>query len=244
MPSKLNLILLSKEDLIASGERAVITGRRHKHIREFLRPIAGSELCVGLINGKIGKGRVLAVDDRSAEMEVSFYKDPPRPVLGTLILAMPRPLVFNRLLGHITALGIKKIILLHSKRVEKSYWKSPVLKEEHIKVQLALGLEQAKDTIMPEVLCRMKFKPFVEDELPEIIKGTSAFVAHPEGATGVLPCGINGAFTLVIGPEGGFLPDEVSAFKQAGCKCVNLRDRILRVETAVVAALGRIIEEK
>ncbi len=237
----LNLILLSKEDLASPGKRAVITGRRYKHIREFLKPVIGSELCVGLVNGKIGKGRVVATDDRSVEMEVLLYKDPPESVPGTLILAMPRPLVFNRLLGHITALGIKKIILIHSKRVEKSYWKSPVLKEEHIRVQLTLGLEQAKDTIMPEVLCRMKFKSFVEDELPGIIKGTSAFVAHPEGATGILPCGVKGAFTLVIGPEGGFLPDEVLAFKQAGCKCVNLGDRILRVETAVVAALGRII---
>ena len=232
---------MSKEDFTISGKRAVITGRRHKHIREFLKPVAGNELCVGLINGKIGKGRVVATDDRSIEMEASFYKDPPRPVPGTLILAMPRPLVFNRLLGHITALGIKKIILVHSKRVEKSYWKSPVLKEENIKVQLVLGLEQAKDTIMPEVLCRMRFKPFVEDELPGIIKGTSAFVAHPEGVTGVLPCCVKGAFTLVIGPEGGFLPDEVWAFKRAGCKCVNLGGRILRVETAVVAALGRMI---
>jgi len=233
----LNLILLSKEDL--TGARVVITGRRHKHILEFLKPVAGSQLCVGLVNGKIGLGRVIAIDGRSVEMEVLFYKDPPRPVPGTLIIAMPRPLVFNRLLGHIAALGIKKIILIHSKRVEKSYWKSPVLKEENIKTQLTLGLEQAKDTIMPEVLRRMKFKPFAEDELPGIIKGTNAFIAHPESPADVLPRCVKGAFTLAIGPEGGFLPDEVLAFERAGCKCVNLGARILRVETAVVAALGR-----
>ena len=237
----MNLILLSKEDLTDSGKHAIITGRRYKHIQEFLTPPLGSELCVGLINGKIGKGRVVAIDDRSVEMEVSLHKDPPKPVPGTLILAMPRPIVFNRLLGSIAALGIKKILLIHSKRVEKSYWKSPVLKEENIRAQLILGLEQAKDTIMPEVQCRMKFKRFVEDELPGIIRSTSAFVAHPEDATGILPCGIKDAFTLVIGPEGGFLPDEVLAFMKCGCKCVNLGNRILRVETAVVAALGRMI---
>jgi len=237
----LNLILLSKEDFTLSPKRAVITGRRHKHILEFLKPVAGSELCVGLVNGKIGKGRIVTATDRSVEMEVSFYKDPPPPLEGTLILAMPRPIVFNRLLGHITALGIKKIIIIHSKRVEKSYWKSPVLKEENIRAQLALGLEQAKETIMPELSCRTRFRPFAEDELPGIIKGTRAFVAHPDGATRLLPCGVKGAFTLVIGPEGGFLPDEIAAFKRAGCKCVNLGDRILRVETAVVAALGRMI---
>jgi len=238
----LNLILLAEEDLTCSGQRAVITGRRFEHIREFLKPVAGSELCVGLVGGKIGVGRVIAVDDRSLEMEVALYKDPPSPVPGTLVLAMPRPIVFNRLLGHVTALGIKRIVLIHTKRVEKSYWQSPALKEENIKAQLALGLEQAKDTIMPEVLCRKRFRPFVEDDLPKIIKGARAFVAHPDGTTDLLPCGLKSAFTLVIGPEGGFLPDEVSAFNRAGCRCVNLGDRILRVETAVVAALGRLIK--
>lgn len=237
----MNLMLLPKEDLTGFGKRAVITGRRYKHILEVLKPSVGDELSVGIVGGKIGIGRVVEIGDRSVEMEISLHKEPPPPAHGTLILALPRPIVFNRLLGHITALGIKKIILIHSKRVEKSYWKSPVLKAENIKAQLILGLEQAKDTIMPEVLCRMKLKPFVEDELPGIIKGTNAFVAHPEETTGVLPSCGKGAFTLVIGPEGGFLPDEVSAFKRAGCICVNLGDRILRVETAVVAALGRLI---
>jgi len=236
----LNLILLSQEDLNASSSRAVITGRQYKHVREFLKPAIGSELCVGLENGKIGTGRVVAIDDGSIEMKLSLHEDPPPPVEGTLILAMPRPLVFNRLLGHVTALGIKSIILMHSKRVEKSYWNSPVLKEENVKAQLVLGLEQAKDTIVPGVSRRMRFKPFVEDELPDIVKGTSAFVAHPIDSTSPLPCDVKGAFTLVMGPEGGFLPLEVSALKRAGCKCVNLGSRILRVETAVVAALGRI----
>jgi RsmE family RNA methyltransferase len=237
----LNLILLSGEDIADSGKRAVITGRRYNHIKEFLKPDLGSELCVGMMGGKIGLGRVIAMDGKSVEMDISLKTDPPPPLPGTLILAMPRPIVFNRLLGSITALGIKKIILVHSNRVEKSYWKSPVLEDENIKAQLVLGLEQAKDTIMPEVSRRMRFKPFVEDELAEIVKGTSAFVAHPEGAESILPCGVKGAFTLVIGPEGGFLPDEISAFKRAGCRCVSLGERILRVETAVVAALGRMI---
>ena len=203
-------------------------------------PAVGDYLCVGMVGGKIGTGRVIALGDRSIEMELSLGQDPPHPTPGTLILAMPRPIVFNRLLGHITALGIKKIMLIHSKRVEKSYWKSPVLKEENVKAQFVLGLEQAKDTVMPELSCRMKFKPFVEDELPGIIKGTSAFVAHPEGDAEFLRCGIKGAFTLVIGPEGGFLPDEIEAFKRAECRCVSLGERILRVETAVISALSRL----
>lgn len=238
----MNLILLSKDDMDPSAKRAVVTGRRNKHIREFLKPVPGDELCVGLVNGRLGTGRVISTSDSSIEMEISLDRDPPAPVPGTLVLALPRPIVFNRLLCHVACLGIKKIVLINSKRVEKSYWHSPVLKEENIKEQLMLGLEQARDTVVPEVSRGMNFKKFIEDKLPEIIKGTRAFVAHPEGAAGMLPCGVKEKFTIVIGPEGGLLPDEIGAFKKAGCRCVSLGERILRVETAVVAALGRMLE--
>jgi len=145
----------------------------------------------------------------------------------------------NRLLSHVTALGIKKIILIQASRVEKSYWKSPVLKDENIKAQLILGLEQAKDTIAPEVLYRTKFKPFAEDELPRLIRGTCAFLADPE-AEDPAPCGNAVPATLVIGPEGGFIPYEVAALKASGCEGVHFGKRVLRVETAVIAAIARL----
>ncbi|MFA5145840.1 MAG: 16S rRNA (uracil(1498)-N(3))-methyltransferase [Candidatus Omnitrophota bacterium] len=235
----MNLILLSKDDFIDPGRRVRLTGRRHKHIREILKSSIGDELCVGLLGDRIGKGRVLAIDDKAVEMEISLETDPPRPVPITLVLALPRPIVLKRVLSHVTALGIKKIILIQTERVEKSYWNSPALKEESIRTQLMLGLEQAKDTIMPEVLCRTKFKPFAEDELPSLIRGTRAFLADPE-AEEAAPCGNATPATLVIGTEGGFLPNEAALLKRAGCESVRFGKRILRVETAVIAAIARL----
>jgi len=46
--------------------------------------------------------------------------------------------------------------------------------------------------------------------------------------------------TLVIGPEGGFIPAEVDLLSRSGCRPVNLGERILRVETAVAALTGRL----
>jgi RsmE family RNA methyltransferase len=43
-----------------------------------------------------------------------------------------------------------------------------------------------------------------------------------------------------LGPEGGFIPFEVEHLREAGATFVELGPRILRVETAVVAAVARL----
>ncbi|MDP8298553.1 MAG: 16S rRNA (uracil(1498)-N(3))-methyltransferase [Candidatus Tantalella remota] len=236
----MNLILLLKEDLIAGSDRVRLSGRRHKHIRDILKSSVGNDLCVGVEGGQIGKARLLAIDDKTVEMEVILEKDPPPPMPLTLILALPRPLVLRRVLLHATVLGIKKIILIHSERVQKSYWMSPALSDEKIREHLILGLEQAKDTVIPEILFRKGFKPFVEDELPEMTKGSRAFVAHTEGDSRA-PVKSDKPAILAIGPEGGFIPYEIEKLVKSGCKAVNFGERVMNVETAVVACVSKLM---
>ena len=235
----MNLILLHKDDFIATTGRVRLTGRRLKHVREVLRASINDELCVGLLNGNIGTGRVMVLDDAALEMDVRLEQAPPVPLPVTLILALPRPKVLRRVLRSAAALGVKRILLLNCFRVEKSFWQSPFLETETINEQLTLGLEQARDTILPGVVLCRQFKPFVEDELPGLIQNTTALVAHP---TAAVPCprALNKAATLIIGPEGGFIPYEIDKLTACGCSLVTLGERILNVETAVPALLSRL----
>lgn len=236
----MNLILLTEHDFTDQGRAHVrLMGRRLEHILGILKPSLGDELTVGLLGSKIGKGRVTAINDDAIEMDVSFFREPPAPGGVRLVLALPRPVVFKRILSHTASLGVKHITLVHSARVEKSYWKSPALKDDSIRDHLILGLEQAQDTILPKVTVRKDFRAFVRDELPGIISGAPAFVGHV-GSDAALPCDIAGRSTLVVGPEGGFVPHEVKMLEEAGCKPVSFGARILRVETAVIAALARL----
>lgn len=236
----MNLVLLTEEDFVDAGRsRARLTGRRFQHIFEVLKPSAGDELAVGLLGSRIGKGVVSSIGAGAVDMNVSLTSDPPAPKRVNLILALPRPIVLKRILAQAASLGVKHITLIHSNRVEKSYWKSPALKEDNIKDQLVLGLEQSGDTMLPDVSLKREFKRFVEDEMPAIIKGSRAFVAHP-GSRHALPCDPKGVATLVIGPEGGFIPSEIRLLEKTGCESVHLGQRILRVETAVIAALARL----
>ena len=235
----MNLILLNQDDFIGNTGVVCLQGRRLKHVLEVHRASVGDELCVGVLNGRIGIGKVVNLSQSVLEMEVRLERLPPAPLPITLILALPRPKVLRRVLRSISAMGVKRIILLNCSRVEKSYWQSPFLSAETVKQQLVLGLEQARDTVLPEVSLRPLFKPFIEDELPALIVGTYPLVAHPISS---IPCPrvVDRSVTLAIGPEGGFLPYEIEKLVAAGFTVVHAGERILSVETAVPVLISRL----
>jgi RsmE family RNA methyltransferase len=237
----MNLVLLEAADFTADN-RVCLTGRRFEHIKTVHKANPGDTLIVGLLNGNMGSGEITRLDDTEVHLKVSLDLPPPPPLPVILVLALPRPKVLRRLIKTVAELGIKKLYLVNSYRVEKSYWKSPALLDETIRENLVLGLEQAKDTMLPEVCLRPRFKPFVEDELPTIIGSSAALIAHPKTRT---PCPqpLNKPATVIIGPEGGFIPYEIERLEQAGGQAVQMGPRILRVETAVPALIGKLFSD-
>lgn len=233
----MNLILLYDKDLREEG-LAELRGRRLKHVLEVHRAAVGDRLRVGLLGGEMGNGEVQELTPEKLVLRLSFDQSPPPPLPVTLLLALPRPKMLKRILQCVTALGVKQIYLVNSYRVEKSFWGSPLLQPEKLRDHLILGLEQARDTILPEVHLKPRFKPFVEDELPALVKDKRALVAHPVAAQ-PCPALIGEATVLAIGPEGGFIPYEVEKLQEAGFEAISLGERILRVETAVPVLLSR-----
>jgi len=238
----MNLILLFPDDFTDSDSTTgtvTLSDRRFHHIRTVHQPEIGEMLKVGVLNGKRGLGKVVALTEQQIQLEVSLKAEPPSPLPMTLVLALPRPKMMKRTLQTIAAMGVKQIYLINSYRVDKSYWSSPLLQPEKIREQLLLGLEQAGDTVLPEVHLRKRFKPFVEDELPAIAANSRALVAHPYLAQ---PCPAAEATptTLAVGPEGGFIPYEVDKLKECGFAAIHIGERILRVENAVPVLLARL----
>jgi 16S rRNA (uracil1498-N3)-methyltransferase len=234
----MNLILLFAEDFVEDG-RVRLTGRRLRHVTEVHRAAAGDTLVVGVANGGIGSGLVTRLDADALEMQVVIDRDPPVKLPLTLVLALPRPKVLNRVLASAASMGVARICLLNAWRVEKSYWHSPRLHDDNVLLQRVLGLEQARDTVLPPVTLHRLFRPFVEDELPSLLEGTRALVAHPV-AEMVCPRAVHEPVTLAIGPEGGFIEAEVESLRRVGFAPVSLGERILRVETAVASIVGRL----
>jgi len=233
-----NLLLLETADFVA-GNRVLLRDRRLTHMREVQRAEIGESLRVGLLGGAMGNGRLLRLDDHEAELEVVFDQPPPAKLPLTLLLALPRPKMLRRVLQTVAAMGVPRLVLLNSYRVEKSFWQTPFLEPAAIREQLILGLEQARDTVLPQVSIEKRFKPFVEDRLPQLAAGSRGLVGHP-GDYPACPRALDEPVTLAIGPEGGWIPYEVEKLAAAGLQPVQLGERILRVETAVSALLARL----
>lgn len=242
----MNLLLLTPEQYLApktaGAERQWrIHGQRFVHIRDVLKLSLGDSLRAGELDGEVGRATIVSFTAES--VVVTFGAEhPPTPALPLqLILALPRPKMLKRTLLDASSLGVKKIVLINSWKVDKSYWQTPNLKSSSLHEKLLLGLEQAQDTMLPEIILAPRFKPFMEDEL-DLFAGTSQrIIAHP-GASSAMPSGLTESVTLAIGPEGGWTEYELSLFLQRGFNTHHFGKRILRVETAMPALIGRLMQ--
>ena len=236
----MNLLLFEPNELIDGELR--LQGRRAEHLVNVLQVVPGDLLRAGEVGGRIGTGQVLAVEGESVRLAVELTHQPVCDLHVELILALPRPIMLQRILKQATVLGVRRFHLIRSRRVEKSFFHSPVLHPEKIRTLLLEGMEQAMDTWLPEVTLHHQFKPFVEDVLPTL-EG-QGLIAHPqvEGTLASVPISGNAGqrLLLAVGPEGGWSDYELERFLAAGFYGFTMGSRILHVDTAVVSLLAQL----
>lgn len=239
----MNLLLLEDSDFdpaAGPGVRAVVCGERLQHVRKVLRAKVGDTLAVGRLGGGIGRGRIVELNRDRVVLELGpLDREPPEPLPVTLVLALPRPKFVGRILQAAAAMGVKRILLAQTARVEKSYWRSSAMRPESLRRHLMLGLAQARDTVLPEIDCLDGGRDLLE-ALPGLVRGHDRVLVADAAAAEDCPLGVDGPAALLVGPEGGLLDGELDAFAAAGARAVSLGPRALRVEHAVVALLARL----
>lgn len=220
--------------------------RRARHLVEVLRVGPGRTVRAGVVNGSPGRAEVLAVTAEGAvRLALTFEgpaaSPPPRPPVD-LLLAVPRPKALGRVLDAAAALGVGRIDLVNAWRVDKSYFDSPRLAPDRLIADLRRGLEQGGGTWLPEVAVHRRLMPVLEAP-PASWTGALRLVAHPRQAAAIeerVPRGAAARVVLAIGPEGGWIERELDSLAERGFEAVTLSRAVLRVESAVTAALAEL----
>lgn len=247
----MNLILIEPGEVRPDGT-ARIAGPQADHIRKVLKSAPGHEVRVGLIDGPAGTALITDVTDNFVGLACRFEADPPPRPSVDLLLALPRPKVMRRLWAQLASLGVGRIVLTNAERVERDYFDTHILQPETYRPLLIEGLQQARDTRLPEVSIHRRFKVLIEDELDALCPQRDRLVAHPGKEIGTLfrsPFGTHGQekspdlfsrTLLAIGPEGGWNAFELGLLEERGFRRISLGPRSLRTDTACIAMLAMV----
>jgi RsmE family RNA methyltransferase len=185
-------------------------------------------------------GTVQSIADGTVELRCAFDATVPSRPRVDLLLALPRPKVMRRLWAQIAALGVGQIILTNAERVERNYFDTHVLRPECYEPLLVEGLQQARDTLRPRVSIHRQLKVLIEDELNGLFPSGLRLLAQPATEKSLSEA-VHQAperILLAVGPEGGWNTFETNLFEAHRFQSAGLGPRILRTDTACVAALA------
>ena len=237
----MNLILLEPGEIQSDGT-AVLSGKRARHVREVLKAGKGEQIRVGVVEGPTGTAVVIAEDDGGIRLQCTLDGGVPPVPRVDVLLAMPRPKVMNRLWPVLASLGAGRILISNAWKTERNYFDTHVLEAAHIRAGLIEGLQQARDTRLPQVSVHRQFRKLIEDELDAFGPYAAKLAAHP--GAGAFPAETlaalprEGRVLLAVGPEGGWTEFELELMASHGFDTMSWRPRTLRTDTACAVLLG------
>jgi 16S rRNA (uracil1498-N3)-methyltransferase len=227
---------------LAAGKRLVVEGSAANHITRVLRLRSGDALTVfdgsgGEFGARIQEFRkdsvVVAVEDHRP-----LERESPLPL--TLAQGISRGERMDWVIQKATELGTARIVPLFTKRsVVRLDEKQADRKLQHWRAIAIAACEQCGRNRIPELAAPVDFF----DVLPAEASGATRLLLSPTGDLRIedlgqdVRQGASKGITVLIGPEGGLEDVEQEAALAAGFKAVRLGPRVLRTETAAIAAL-------
>ena len=227
------------EQPLALGAELALPAQAAEHVARVLRMNAGDALTVFNGDGfdytttltSVGKRDVMVhVDGREAVANES-------PLRLTLAQAVARGEKMDLIVQKATELGVSRIVPLFTERSEVKLDAARAEKRlQHWRAVVASACEQSGRVRVPEVLPAVSLQAWLESLADD---GAQRLALLPEGTLRARDIGFSAAGGwLVVGPEGGLGERDVSMLQQARFQGLRLGPRILRTETAGLAALA------
>ena len=222
------------------------TDRRFEHIVRILRKKEGDFIAAGCSDGTIGLARIGSISPEG--LQLSYTPEIQAPALRPvrLLMGFPRPIQAGRILKDLTSLGIAEIWFALSDLGEKSFAESTFFKEKEYGIHLIEGAEQAGNPRLPEIRCFWSIdRACARLDEDETASGrhSSRLLFHPDPTCPTIAAlsALEPSVTLAIGSERGWSGRELSLLASHGFQTCYLGDRILKTETAALAAASMIL---
>ena len=210
---------------------------RAVHILKVLRRQIGDTFDVGRINGPRGKATLVAINTENLELTYTWSAKPPPADPLTLIIGLPRPQTARKILQEAATLGVAALHFVITERGESSYAQSTLWKSEEWQRHLQAGVAQAFCTRIPEDTHGQTLQTTIAT-----LPADSARIAldNYEGTATLSKCHQAGdtSVAIALGAERGWSPKERDLLRQSGFTIAHLGERVLRLETAVTAAVA------
>lgn len=211
---------------------------RAEHVLRVLRRREGESFDVGLIDGPKGKATLTQATKDGLRLAFDWGVEEPPLLPIDLVVGLSRPQTNRKILNEATTLGVRSIRFARTERGEPSYLESKLWSTGEWRRHLVAGAAQAFSTRLPEV----KFGQSLEEALQELQASAGAAVVALDNYEGTSP--LQNAFAgcagviLLVGSERGWTAGERDCLRERGVALAHLGERVLRTETAVVAAVA------
>ena len=233
------------ETVLAPGSSVNLPADTASHLAKVLRARSGDELILFNGNGEESYGAIETV--RGSHVTASVGDSRPvnkeSPLAITLIQCVPRGDRMDFIVQKATELGVSRIVPILSQRsVVRLDKRQAESKSMHWKAVAVNACEQCGRNRLPIIDPAQPLLNYLGELAPckgpcLVFEPTSAARGEAKAQHAEATIGTISNAQIVIGPEGGFAPDELEAFRVAGFSQVGLGPRILRTETAAIAAL-------
>lgn len=230
----MNLILVDSSEAMQIWPLA---DARAEHVRRVLRMGVGESFYVGVPNGPRGKATIQKDDEQGMALAIAWDKEAPAAAPLHLLVGLSRPQTARRVLFEAAVFGVPQLHFFQSERGERSYAYSKLWDGEWER-HLHQGAEQAFATTIPKVYHYDSLDMALASLCPPA--GWASVALDVYEATAPLPKTLtdrSGA-VLAIGPERGWSPQERDSLRKAAYSLASLGERVLKTETACVAAMA------
>ncbi|MCC6414650.1 MAG: 16S rRNA (uracil(1498)-N(3))-methyltransferase [Opitutaceae bacterium] len=230
----MNLILFQSGE---SSRQLPLTDARARHLLTVLRRQPGDSFDAGLINGPRGKGTLVALTTTHLELAFEWEAPPPPPDPVTLLIGLPRPQTARKILQEAAALGVAALHFVRGDKAEPSYANSTLWSSGEWQRHLEAGAAQAFCTALPTLTHGQTLAQAIS-ALPAT--ATRLALDNYEAPAPLSQCHLLNDTPLVLafGPERGWSAGERALLRAQQFTFAHLSERVLRLETAVVAALA------